>query len=70
MNDSSIKSGTIMGTIFALLGIVSWVEIGKTVVLGSIGVAVSFLVSLALKKITGAVERFIGSTDNRKNDTE
>jgi hypothetical protein len=51
MNESSIRSGTITGTIFSLLAIVGWTEITKTVVLGGIGAAVSFIVSWTLRKI-------------------
>ena len=59
MNDSSIKSGTIFGTLLALLGIVGWTEIIKTIVLGGIGAVVSFVVSLALRKMIKQAKELI-----------
>ena len=51
MNDSSIRSGTLVGTLFTLIGFVSFADIERTVVLGGIGAAVSFLVSWLLKRL-------------------
>lgn len=57
-----------MGTLFSLLSIVSWTEVGKTVVLGSIGVIVSFLVSWALKKIISCVEKLTVPRTKKNED--
>jgi hypothetical protein len=48
MNQST-KTGTAVGTTLSLLASISWVDIEKTLVLGSIGAVVSFLVSYGLR---------------------
>ena len=47
----SLKTGTLSGTILTILASLAWADIERTVVLGAIGAAVSFLVSWILKKI-------------------
>lgn len=49
--NQSIKTGTATGTLVSLLGAVTWFDIERTIVLGGIGAAVSFLVSFALKML-------------------
>ena len=49
---SSLKAGIIGGTLLTILGAIAWVEIERTLVLGSIGAAVSYLVSFILRKLT------------------
>ena len=52
MNDhSSLKTGTICGTLLSILGAITWTDIEKTLVLGAIGAAVSFIVSFFCKKL-------------------
>ena len=48
---SSLKTGTICGTVLTILGAISWTDIEKTLVLGAIGAAVSFIVSFCCKKL-------------------
>ena len=50
MNNQSLKVGTVTGTALTLLSAVSWIEIERTLILGGVGAAVSFLVSYFLKK--------------------
>lgn len=47
----SIRSGTICGTITVILCNISTAEIAKIAISAAIGTAVSFVVSLLLKKI-------------------
>jgi hypothetical protein len=57
MNDPVIKQSTIGGTLFSLLGIIVWDELGKTIALSAIGATVSFAVSHALRYIASRRKR-------------
>lgn len=47
----SIKLGTITGTTLSILGSIGWADIERTLVLGTIGAVISFLVSYSLKSL-------------------
>jgi hypothetical protein len=53
MNDPIIKQSTVGGTLFSLLAIIIWDELGKTVALSAIGATVSFIISHALRYLAG-----------------
>ncbi len=48
---SSIKFSTFTGTTLSVWGSVGWPDIERTLVLGSIGAAISFLVSYYLRNL-------------------
>ncbi|HEX2536043.1 MAG TPA: hypothetical protein VHK69_20015 [Chitinophagaceae bacterium] len=50
-NHSSLRAGTTGGTLLILLTSLTGTDILRTVVLGAIGAAVSYLVSYLLKKL-------------------
>ena len=50
-NNSSLKTGTIGGTLISILASITWMDIEKTIVMAAIGATVSFLMSLLLKKM-------------------
>jgi hypothetical protein len=49
--DHSIKTGTVTGTAVTVLCSITWTDIERTLVLGTIGAAISFLVSYGLKSL-------------------
>lgn len=66
MNYSSLKVGTLTGTLLSVLATITWYDIEKTMVLGSIGATVSFLVSFLLKKIIEYGKDHLGSSIKRR----
>lgn len=53
---SSLKVGTVTGTILTILGSIGWNDILRTLVLGALGAIVSFFISFFLKKLTARCE--------------
>ena len=47
----SIRLGTVTGTVLSIMGSISWTDIERTLVLGTIGAAISFLVSFYLRSL-------------------
>jgi hypothetical protein len=64
---SSLKVGTITGTLVGIFASITWMDIEKTIVLGGIGAAVSFLVSLFLKKIIFYGKNIMGALPRRNS---
>jgi hypothetical protein len=58
MNDQTpIRTGTLCGTFFSILASIPWTEMGKTLVLTTIGALTSFLVSYGMKKLLDKLGR-------------
>lgn len=63
--NTSLKIGTLTGTLLTLLGSITWTDIEKTLVLGSLGAAISFIVSCFLKKLIDYGKDSMGPTSKR-----